>query len=557
MYPYTTRGYAGGPDDYPPAGPEPVSRYTGRTPSPTPSEVEALTSSFLNIKRYMNWRFWARKDWIVWYIVIAIVLVLTVLITVFDKQIVNWLTPAGRWMKSIPFGWCIPIAVLFIISFPPLFGHEIVAILVGVIWGLGLGFAIVAAGTFIGELGNYYAFKYCCRARGEKMEKEGIRYACLARVVREGGFKVALIIRLSVIPGHFSTAVFSTCGMGVFVFALAAFFSLPKQLVAVFIGVILEQSGTGTTSNTDTIISDVVLVLTVIITIAAGYYIWVLINGVKPAIIYERRKARQVKMANTTYGFDNNSATNLYPSANSEVDLPLSVIPQRPANFAFNQPQRQQSGNYAGSGGYTPTYAQGQYGETLDVDFERKGTEGWELRDARVDDMRGAKWGGAAGGSKTGHITDDEDDSEESIVTVSPSHPSLPPALPPPPPPPPTTQHLQSPPFVASSAMQNPFEVPAQQQQQQQQQQQHPRRAYQLSDPPVVAHSPLPSDSSYIYPPSLYPESGYAQTSVLPPHSQEPTGYSHGPEGSQVGYDSQYLPSGQARYPLDPTGPSY
>lgn len=69
----------------------------------------------------------------------------------------------------------IPIAILFIISFPPvrlqppicsvlpfidyqipqLFGHEIVAILCGVVWGLWIGFAIVAAGTFLGELGNF------------------------------------------------------------------------------------------------------------------------------------------------------------------------------------------------------------------------------------------------------------------------------------------------------------------------------------------------------------------------------------------------------------------
>ena len=91
-----------------------------------------------------------------------------------------------------------------------------------------------------------------------------------------------------------STAVFSTCGMNVFVFALAAFFSLPKQLVTVFIGVIIEQSGTGTTSSTDKIISDVVLVVTLVITFAAGYYIWLLINRVKPSIIYQRRKARYV-----------------------------------------------------------------------------------------------------------------------------------------------------------------------------------------------------------------------------------------------------------------------
>lgn len=34
------------------------------------------------------------------------------------------------------------------------------------------------------------------------MEKTKISYACLAKVVRDGGFKIALIARLSAIPGH-------------------------------------------------------------------------------------------------------------------------------------------------------------------------------------------------------------------------------------------------------------------------------------------------------------------------------------------------------------------
>lgn len=46
------------------------------------------------------------------------------------------------------------------------------------------------------------AFKYCCRARGEKLEKSKLSYGCLATVVRDGGFKIALIARLSAIPGH-------------------------------------------------------------------------------------------------------------------------------------------------------------------------------------------------------------------------------------------------------------------------------------------------------------------------------------------------------------------
>ena len=42
-----------------------------------------------------------------------------------------------------------------LILLPKLFGHEILAILVGVVWGLGIGFAITAAGTFLGEVGNF------------------------------------------------------------------------------------------------------------------------------------------------------------------------------------------------------------------------------------------------------------------------------------------------------------------------------------------------------------------------------------------------------------------
>lgn len=56
---------------------------------------------------------------------------------------------------SLKYGWLIPIGIMFVISFPPLFGHEIVAILCGLVWGLWIGFAIVAAGTLLGEIGNF------------------------------------------------------------------------------------------------------------------------------------------------------------------------------------------------------------------------------------------------------------------------------------------------------------------------------------------------------------------------------------------------------------------
>ena len=58
-----------------------------------------------------------------------------------------------------PWGFVIPLAIYVVISFPPLIGQEIVATFCGMIWGLGEGFGIVAAGTIIGEI---LLFTYAC-----------------------------------------------------------------------------------------------------------------------------------------------------------------------------------------------------------------------------------------------------------------------------------------------------------------------------------------------------------------------------------------------------------
>ncbi|KZO96125.1 snare associated Golgi protein [Calocera viscosa TUFC12733] len=136
----------------------------------------------------------------------------------------------------MPAGFMIPVVILFIISFPPLFGHEIIAILVGLVWGFGLGFIIVSVGTVLGEIGNFYAFRYLLGAKGHRAERTNLRYACLARIVREGGFVIAVVTRLSAVPGHLTTAVFSTCGMNFLVFTAAAALSMPKQMVTVYLG---------------------------------------------------------------------------------------------------------------------------------------------------------------------------------------------------------------------------------------------------------------------------------------------------------------------------------
>ena len=86
---------------------------------------------------------------------IAFILTIVILSSVFHAQIVKALVPFVKWAKTTPAAFLIPIAVLIIISFPPLFGQEFVAIVCGMAWGAGVGFAIVCAGSLIGECLNF------------------------------------------------------------------------------------------------------------------------------------------------------------------------------------------------------------------------------------------------------------------------------------------------------------------------------------------------------------------------------------------------------------------
>jgi len=122
---------------------------------------------------------------------------------------IQYLRPFSEHVRDLPAGWLIPIAILVIISFPPLFGHEIVALLCGVVYGLWIGFGIVAAGTFIGErrwntmiyllqhvadhgtVGTWFAFQYLLRRKAEKLERTNLNYGALARLTRDGGFWVS------------------------------------------------------------------------------------------------------------------------------------------------------------------------------------------------------------------------------------------------------------------------------------------------------------------------------------------------------------------------------
>ncbi|KUI71089.1 Golgi apparatus membrane protein TVP38 [Cytospora mali] len=324
----------------------------------------------------INWkRVFLTPKYIPVWIVMILVGILTAVITLKHDQVVAALRPFAEKVRNIPAGWLIFVAVLFVISFPPLFGHELVALLAGVVYGLWIGFAVVSAGTFIGEIGTWFAFKKAFRRKAEKMEMTNLTYGSMARLCREGGFWIVLIIRLSIIPSHMSTAVFSTCDVKFWRFAVSTFLTLPKQLILVYLGVLLVQE------QDDSVIKDALFAVAGLVTVAAAVWIWFKMKKYKTQLLEEqaqrqqRKEAERLALTRSDSGYapsgnvpDQDAGTMPMPTMTTTTTMPSPTLNHGPwrqgdgfAGAAAQPPEPPRYEPYRPQYG-SPTTAYGQYG---------------------------------------------------------------------------------------------------------------------------------------------------------------------------------------------------
>ncbi|KAF8308585.1 hypothetical protein DL93DRAFT_2086797 [Clavulina sp. PMI_390] len=279
----------------PPAYPQPAISQPpqARAPTPTPSELEDADDRPFGFRTLFNrGQSNPPNRWVILGLV-ALGIVFIVILALHTK-IVDAINPTAQKLRDLHGGWAIPIGILIILSFPPLFGHELVDIMVGVVWGVWKGFLICAAGHLLGEIANWFVFKYWCTGRSKKYEEKKIAYACLSRVVLDGGFWAVLIIRYSAIPGHLTTIIFSVVGIKFWVYLLANILSLPKLFITVYVGVAADNNSKSKGSK---IISILVIVVGTLITIVAARWTFRKMDVVRPIIVEERRAARAARKA--------------------------------------------------------------------------------------------------------------------------------------------------------------------------------------------------------------------------------------------------------------------
>jgi hypothetical protein len=178
--------------------------------------------------------------------------------------------------------------------------------------------------------------------------------------------------------------------MSVWVFAAAAFLTLPKQFATVYIGVIIEGSGKSTfrvpfgarsglvhdpagETTPQRVASYSLIAVTTVVTFVAAWYIFRELNRAKPAVIYERRKARyfllsfipilglnivmlsrqaKMELSRSFYNNDASSMSAFNPNP-SDSDIPLRSYGSE-HDTGFEEPAHQRWDETGHAIGYAP-----------------------------------------------------------------------------------------------------------------------------------------------------------------------------------------------------------
>lgn len=94
---------------------------------------------------------------------------------------------------------------------------------------------------------------------------------------------MVFILRLSIIPSHFTTAVFASTGVEFWVYCLASLITLPKQIVIVYLGILIGDDGR-LEGGKGVVVRDVLIGGTAVVTVISGGYIWFMIRRMRRVI---------------------------------------------------------------------------------------------------------------------------------------------------------------------------------------------------------------------------------------------------------------------------------
>jgi hypothetical protein len=169
------------------------------------------------------------------------------------------------------------------------------------------------------------------------------------------------MIRVSAVPPHISTAVFSTCDVKFWQYLISTLFSLPKQIFLVYLGTVLvrDKKSQDKDEKKQNTIQTIVMVVILLITIVMAWFLWKKMKAIKVVLLEEQEQRRRAKQSmmdgrdeeegaagewNSAVGDVRNEDFSPLVQGHGSVSLPYNPIPTG-ANVAYRD-----NGRMEGSG---------------------------------------------------------------------------------------------------------------------------------------------------------------------------------------------------------------
>lgn len=201
---------------------------------------------------------------VLWHAILLVV-------AIFSNKLQSNLQPLASRMERLTGAWIVLSLLIAVVSIPPLFGHELLAVIAGYVYGIRSGFAILTISSILGETLVYFAFRFWLKhALDAFRSRHRQNYAIFVSVIEEGGLLMLCFVRMSVIPPHFSTPLFSSLdSITWYSWLLANILASPvKFFPSVFVGALLRDK------HNNSLIGDLFFILSTVTTLGVLFHIY-------------------------------------------------------------------------------------------------------------------------------------------------------------------------------------------------------------------------------------------------------------------------------------------
>ncbi len=150
----------------------------------------------------------------------------------------QWMASVRAWTEGQGVWGAAGFGLVYILGGVAMVPGSILTIAAGAIFGLALGTVIVSISATISAVLSFVIARYLSRAHVERLSARSPRFRALDRAIRDGGWKMVGLLRLSpVVPFSVGNYLYGLTGVSFWSYTWATWIgSLPGTILYVYIG---------------------------------------------------------------------------------------------------------------------------------------------------------------------------------------------------------------------------------------------------------------------------------------------------------------------------------